>query len=101
MSHSERKILQYYLMFQSNKNILIIDEPFIDLDYQEKKKIISIINKLVHDGKTIIIGSDDINIIYSLCKKVLLIKETNIDYQNIKCLTKIEQNLQNINIFLN
>ncbi len=77
-------------MFQSNKNILVIDEPFLDLDYCEKKKITSLINKLVRNGKTVIIGSDDINIIYSLCKKVLLLNDSEIDYQSISCLTKEE-----------
>lgn len=86
LSHSEQKLLKYLLMIKSNKNILIIDEPFMDLDYYYKKKIIVLFNKLVKEGKTIIIGSNDSNIIYALCKKVLLINNNNYYYGGINIL---------------
>ena len=90
LSHSRKKLLQYYLMISSNANILVINEPYLDLDYSEIKKINRLFNKLVKDGKTIIISSCDINIIYSICKKVLLVNNDSIYYSSIKCLNDIE-----------
>ena len=83
LSHSEKKLLKYLLMIKSNKKIIVIDEPFMDLDYYNKKKITLLLNKLIKDKKTIIIGSVDSNIVYSLCKKVLFINEDNYYYGNI------------------
>jgi ABC-type multidrug transport system ATPase subunit len=86
LSHSNQKLLQYLLMIQSNKKIIVIDEPFMDLDYGHKKKIILLINKLIKNKKTVIIGSVNSNIIYSTCKKVLFIKDKDYYYGDIDAL---------------
>ena len=83
LSHSEEKLLKYILMVLSNKKIIIIDEPYLDLDYDNKKKIIVLLKDLIKKGKTIIIGSNDSNIIYPLCKKVLFINNDEYYYDNI------------------
>ncbi len=85
LSHSEEKILKYLLFIASNKKILVIDEPFMDLDYENKKKIILLINKLYKNNKTVIIGSTNSNVIYSICKKILLLKD-DYYYGDIKAL---------------
>jgi len=85
LSHSEEKILKYLLMVISNKNIIIIDEPFMDLDLFYKKKIILLLNQLVKEKKTVILGSVNSNIIYELCKKVLFINANDYYYSDIKC----------------
>ena len=86
LSHSELKLLKYFLLINSNKKINIIDEPFMDIDSFYKKKITGLFNKLIKLGKTIIIGSRDSNIIYSLCKKVLFINEKDYYYGDVSCL---------------
>ena len=86
LSHSQLKLLKYFLLIKSNKKIIIIDEPFIDLDSFYKKKIIVLFNKLIKLGKTIIVGSSDSNIVYSLCKKILFINEKDCYYGDISCL---------------
>ncbi len=90
LSHSELKILKYILLIISNKKIIIIDEPFMDLDYQNKKRIILLIKSLIKGRKTVIVGSIDSNIIYSLCKKVLFIKENDYYYDDIKVFSNIK-----------
>ncbi len=79
LSHSDQKLLQYILMVLSNKKIIIIDEPYLDLDYNNKKKITLLLRKLSKD-KTIIIGSNQSNLIYSLCNKVLLVNNSEYYY---------------------
>ena len=80
LSHSSQKILKYILMILSNKKIIVIDEPFLDLDYDNKKKITLLLKKLIKEDKTVIVGSNDSNIIYSLCKKVLFINDNDCYY---------------------
>ena len=106
LSHSELKILKYLLMLNSNKTIIVIDEPFQDLDYSNKKKITLLLNKLIKQNKTIIISSIDSNIIYSLCKKVLFINSSDHYYGNIdsfkdkKLLKKYQIEMPNIMKFI-
>lgn len=90
LSHSQKRLLQYFLMIESNSKIMVINEPYLDLDSDEVKIIKRILNKLVKDGKTIIIGSMDINIIYSLCKKVLIIRDNELIYDSVQCLNDIK-----------
>ena len=106
LSHSEVKLLGYYLMVDSDAKIMVIDEPFLDLDSSDIKKVKGLFNKLIKSGKTIIIGSMDTNIIYSLCKKTLLINDTEIKYidtinlNNKKLLNKYGLDMPNIVEFI-
>lgn len=86
LSHSEKRLLKYYLMIKNDSKVMVINNPYLDLDNSEVKNINSILKKLVKSGKTIIIGSSDINEIYLLCKKVLIVNDNNIYYDDIKCL---------------
>ena len=82
LSHSEQKLLKYLQMLIADTSVVIVDEPFIDLDYDAKKRIIIIFKRLVKK-KTIIIGSFDTDVIYSLCKKVLLIGKNKYTYDDV------------------
>jgi len=83
LSHSEQTILKYLLMVSSNKKINVIIEPFQDLDLVNKKKIILLIKEMVKDNKTIIIGTNNSNNLYQLCKKLLLINSKDYYYGDI------------------
>ena len=81
LSHSESKLLKYLKMLVLDTKLIVVDEPFLDLDYHYKKVIITLFNRLVKN-KTIIIGSKNSNIIYSLCKKVLLLGKDDYIYKD-------------------
>lgn len=84
LSDSERRLLKYITGYISNKSIIIIEEPFLDLDYSWKKKITYLINNLHRNTKkNIIICSDNSNVIYLLCKKVLLVKTDKCYYGDV------------------
>ena len=85
LSHSEIKLFKYLQMLISNASILVIDEPLLDLDYLNSKRIIVLFNQLVK-RKTIIIGSSSTDIIYSLCKKVLLLNKSKYLYDDVSIL---------------
>ena len=87
LSSGDKKLLKYLLMLLDNKKIIVIDEPFQDLDYNNKKKIVAILKKIIRSGeKTIIVISNDSNIIYSLCKKVLLLNDKDFLYSDVSIL---------------
>ena len=83
LSHSDNRLLAYIKMLSSNSKIIVIDEPFLYLDNNNKKKIKLLFNQLIKEKKTIIIASNDTNVIYSLCKKVLLVKDYEVCYENV------------------
>ena len=85
LSHSEQKILKYLQVLTKEASIIIIDEPFMDLDFDAKKRVIALFKKLVKI-KTIIIGSSDTNVIYTQCKKVLLLNKKKYLYDDVKVL---------------
>ena len=86
LSHSELKLLKYFMLINSNKKIIVIDEPFMDLDYRYKKKIMVLLKNIIKANRTVIIGSMNSNIIYSLCKKILFIKDKDCYYGDTSCL---------------
>ena len=92
LSSSEEKIVKYLILFIKNPKIIIIDEPFDDLDFGMRKRLISLFKKIVYKtGKTIIIGSVDSNLIYSLCKNILLFCNDSYVYgDTMKIMTNID-----------
>ena len=60
----------------------------MDLDYGYKKKIVLLVNRLIKENKTVIIGSVDSNIIYTLCKKILLISDDDYYYSDTSVFKK-------------
>lgn len=95
LSNSEKRLLQYAKNIIYNPKIIIIDEPFLFLDYERKLEIVHLIKDLCYQyNKIIIIGSHDVNIIYELTnmtlimnKNILLFDETKKVFENLdyKC----------------
>ncbi len=76
LSNSEKHLLKYVIGFLQNNEIIVIDEPFLDMDYNWKKKLVSLFKRMIYKtNKTIFIISNDMNIIYELCDKVLIVGE--------------------------
>lgn len=87
LSDSELRLLDYLCMLISNPRVIIIDEPFLYFDYELKKKISYLLRRIIKSStKTIIIGSNDSNLVYSFCQKVLLLKDKNFYYGDIDSL---------------
>lgn len=76
LSSSEQRLLQYLIMYVVDPKIIIINEPFYHLDAFYKKKVIYFLNDCLRNKhKEVIIGSNESNIIYRLCKKVIFINK--------------------------
>ena len=98
LSSGEMKLLKYLLVLVYNPNVIVIDEPYLYLDYYYKK----VIKKVLYDlktnyCKTIIVGSRDSNIIYSLCDISLLVNRDNHLYGITKSIFN-EEELKRFNI---
>lgn len=88
LSNCEKRIVQYIEMLLTDKNIVIIDDPYLYLDYFYKKKLYFILNSLIRSHKTIFVGSNKSDDIYSLCSKLLLINEDSVIYGDINKIFK-------------
>lgn len=76
LSNGERRMIAIASILVYNPNIILFDEPTIGLDYKNKKRVIQLIKDLKNRfGKTIIIVSHDVDLLYKLCDKLMIINE--------------------------
>lgn len=79
LSSSEKKLFQIALSLLSNPEIIILEEPFKSLDKYTEKKLIMLLQRLKDQfKKTIIIASEDSNILYKYTNNMLFIKNDEI-----------------------
>jgi energy-coupling factor transporter ATP-binding protein EcfA2 len=79
LSSSEQKLLQIGISLISNPDILILDEPFISLDMKNEKKVIMLLQKIKEQyNKTIIIISNNSDILYKYTNNIIIIKNNKI-----------------------
>ncbi len=79
LSAGEQKLIQVAISLLYNPKIIIFDEPFAELDYTNKKKLLRLIKILKERyNKTIIIASNDSNMLYSLTEDIVILKGSHI-----------------------
>lgn len=108
LSKSEKRLLQIALKLIINPDIIIILEPFLYFDKQNKSNMSKILLSLKKKyKKTIIIVSQDINVLYELTNyliifkdnKVLISDSTNTIFKDLTFLENNEIELPNIILF--
>ncbi len=79
LSASEKKLLQIAISLLSNPSLLILVEPFKELDKHNEKKVLMLLQRLKDQfKKTILIVSIDSNILYKYTTEMIFIKNENI-----------------------
>ncbi len=79
LSISEKKLIQIAGSLLSNPKVIILEEPFINLDNNNMKKIIYLLNKLKDQyKKSIVIISKNSNILYKYTTKIIIIKNNEV-----------------------
>ncbi len=68
----------------SNPKLLLLDEPFNGLDQPNRKALINIIKDLKKENVTVIVSTHDLDLAYSVCEKVLIIKNKQIAFGYIE-----------------
>ena len=82
ISRSEKKLLQLAIGLLSNPNLLVLVNFFKSLDIKNEKKIIMLLNKMKDQyNRTIIIASNNSEIIYKYTKHVILINNDEILFE--------------------
>lgn len=99
LSHSEKRLIKYLIMLLVNPSIIVVDEPFLYLDYYEKRVIINLFRKIIKNSKkTIVIGSNKCDIIYNVCEKVLLLNDNSYVYDDVEKIFSNKNTLDMYNI---
>lgn len=76
LSNGERRMIAIASILIYNPSIIIFDEPTIGLDFKNKMKVIQLIKNLKNRfGKTIIIVSHDVDLLYELCDKLIILND--------------------------
>ena len=79
LSKSEQKKVEIAINLLSNPDVLILDEPFKELDNKSRKKIMMVLTRLKEQyHKLIIIGSRNSNILYQYTTKMIFVKNKRI-----------------------
>ena len=79
LSASEQKLLQIAISLLSNPDLIILEEPFKNLDLKTEKKVMILLQKikeLYH--KTIVFVSDDTNRLYKYTSHMIIFKNSRI-----------------------
>lgn len=74
LSCGEKRMVAIASVLVYNPSVILLDEPTIGLDYNNKKRVISLIKNLKNRfGKTIIIVSHDVDMLYEISDKLMII----------------------------
>lgn len=108
LSAGEKKLLQVAISLIHNPNIIIFDEAFVELDLMNRKRLIKLI-KMLRDKykKTVIISSNDSDMLYELTDDVVILKKGHIlaadstvkVYQNFKLLEENDVEIPHLVLF--
>jgi energy-coupling factor transport system ATP-binding protein len=92
LSGGERKRVALASVLAWNPNMLILDEPTIGQDYQQKEKLRQFIVQMQSQGKTVVIVTHDVEFVAECNPRVVLMKEGNVvaDGQGREILTTPE-----------
>jgi len=78
LSGGEKKRLCFACVLAWDPDILILDEPTVGQDHKHKEKIVLMINNLLQKGKTVIIVSHDLEFLWPLQPRTLVMSQGKI-----------------------
>lgn len=78
LSGGERRSLYLYVILSLDKNIYVLDEPFVNLDKETKSTIINLIYELKNEGKNFIITTHEETDYFDE------LKTSTIDFEKVK-----------------
>ena len=97
LSGGEKRRLAVACMLAMNLPIIILDEPFANLDYNGVKQVNALIHKLKSDGKTVIILTHEIEKCLGLADRFIVLFKGNKVFDG-KPDEGLKQNLEQWNI---
>lgn len=80
LSGGERRRVAIAGILALDPDILVLDEPTAGLDYQGSSDVMNLVKELNEKGKTIILVTHDMDIVYRYANRVCLLKNGKIDF---------------------
>ena len=80
LSGGEKRRVAIAGILAINPDVLVLDEPTAGLDPEGVNQILSLINKLNSEGKTIILVTHDMDIVVKLAKRVIVLEKGRITF---------------------
>ena len=74
LSEGQKRRLSTAICYQGNKKLLFLDEPTFGQDFLNKKKLISLLDKLRNQGTGIVIVSHDNRFLKAVCEQIYELK---------------------------
>ena len=85
ISKGEQKKVSLAMVLACNPKLLILDEPFIDLDYASQNKMIKLFRMMkLKYGKTIIIATNNMDVALELADEIIGLKDGKIFFKGDK-----------------
>lgn len=80
LSGGERRRVAIAGILALDPDVLVLDEPTAGLDYQGSKDVMDLVKSLNEKGKTIILVTHDMDIVYRYASRVCFLKDGKIDF---------------------
>ena len=80
LSGGERRRVAIAGILALDPDVLVLDEPTAGLDYQGSKDVMDLVKNLNEKGKTIILVTHDMDIVYRYASRVCFLKGGKIDF---------------------
>lgn len=78
LSAGQRQLVSIARALVLDPDVLVLDEPYSNLDFKRRKSISSIIRGLVEGGKLVVMASHDIGVLGSLCDRIVYLEDGSI-----------------------
>jgi ABC-2 type transport system ATP-binding protein len=80
MSIGQKRKLHFAIALINDPDIILLDEPTVELDIGSRVALHNQIRKLKSSGKTVIMASNDMSEVDSLCDRIAILKEGRIAF---------------------
>ena len=84
LSGGEKRRVAIAGILAINPDILVLDEPTAGLDLEGARDVMSLVEKMHKDGKTIIVVTHDMELVMRYCDLVFVLKDGKLAYQGSK-----------------
>jgi len=79
LSQGNKKKVGILASFMANPDILVLDEPFANLDPTSTSRLIKMLNEMKKDrGTTMLISSHDLNHVTEVCKHIVILEDSKV-----------------------
>jgi energy-coupling factor transport system ATP-binding protein len=78
LSEGQRLVLALCVVLTAAPPLLLLDEPTRGLDYGAKRRLVTILRKLVADGRAVVLATHDVELVAEVATRVMVMAEGEI-----------------------